>query len=190
MTRAEREARQGHRGGALWLTGPPGAGKSAIAREAERRLFARGAAVVVLDGDDLRHGLTGDLAFSPADRRENVRRAGEVARLLVEAGAVVLCTFVSPERAARAAVRARFAPGDFAEALVTARPDDAARPRPEGPLRPRRRGRDRRPDGRRRALRGARRRPDLLLDTDALSLDAAAEAVVAHLAARGCVPGA
>ena len=75
----------------------------------------------MLDGDDLRHGLTGDLGFAPEDRRENVRRAGEVARLLVDAGAVVLCTFVSPSREGRAAVRARFAPDDFAEAHVTAR---------------------------------------------------------------------
>ncbi|HEX8299533.1 MAG TPA: adenylyl-sulfate kinase [Rubricoccaceae bacterium] len=187
VTRAEREARQGHRGGVVWLTGPPGAGKSAVAREAERRLFARGATVLVLDGDDLRHGLSGDLGFAPRDRRENVRRAGEVAHLLVETGAVVLCSFVSPSRADRAAVRARFAPGDFAEALVTARPETLRARDPKGLY-------ARAAAGEIADLTGvgapyeSPETPDLVLDTDALSLDAAVEAVLAHLAARGCVP--
>ena len=187
VTRAAREARQGHRGGVLWLTGPPGAGKSAVAREVERRLFARAATVVVLDVDDLRHGLSGDLGFSPADRRENVRRAGEVARVLVETGAVVLCAFVSPSRADRAAVRARFAPEDFAEAFVSARPETLRARDPKGLY-------ARADAGEIPNLTGvgapyeAPRAPDLMLDTDALALDAAVEAVLAHLTARGCVP--
>ena len=187
MTRQEREARQGHRGGALWMTGPPGAGKSAVARAAERVLFARGARVVVLDGDDLRHGLTGDLGFAPDDRRENVRRAGEVARLLVDAGAVVLCTFVSPSRESRAAVRARFAPEDFAEAHVTARLETLRARDPKGLYARAERGEIPNLTGVG-APYEAPDAPELTLDTDALALAASVAAVVEHLEARGCVP--
>ena len=96
IPRAEREQQNGHRAGVIWLTGLPGAGKTTIARAVERLLFARGCRTMLLDGDQLRHGLCGDLGFSPADRAENIRRAGEVARLFFEQGCLVLCAFVSP----------------------------------------------------------------------------------------------
>ncbi len=187
ISRAEREARQGHRGGVVWMTGVSGAGKTAVARRAERALFDLGAHVIVLDGDHVRHGLSGDLGFSPEDRRENVRRAAEVARLLVETGAVVLCTFVSPNRADRDAARALFAPDDFAEVLVTARPETLRARDPKGLY-------ARADAGAIAAFTGvsapyeAPAAPDLTLDTDALSADAAARALLAFLAARGCVP--
>jgi bifunctional enzyme CysN/CysC len=118
--RAERESSQGHQAAVLWITGLSGAGKSTIARAVERRLFAEGYRTMLLDGDQLRHGLTAELGFSPADRAENVRRAGEVAKLFFEAGHVVLCTFVSPYARDRDAVRALFPEGRFAEVHVTA----------------------------------------------------------------------
>ncbi len=120
ITRAEREQAQGHAAGVVWLTGLSGAGKSTIAREVERRLFAEGYRTMLLDGDQLRHGLNGDLGFSPADRAENVRRVGAVAQLFYEAGHIVLCTFVSPFRRDRDAVRALFPEGRFAEVHVDA----------------------------------------------------------------------
>ncbi len=120
IPRAEREQRQGHEAAVIWLTGLSGTGKSTIAREVERRLFAAGYRTMLLDGDQLRHGLNGDLGFSPADRAENVRRAGEVAKLFFEAGHVVLCSFVSPFRRDREAVKARFPEGRFHEVHVTA----------------------------------------------------------------------
>jgi len=123
IPREEREARQGHRAQVLWFTGLSGAGKTTIAREVERRLFARGANTVLLDGDHLRHGLCGDLGFTPEDRTENIRRAGEVARLFFEQGAIVLCTFVSPYREDRDAVRALFPEGSFQEVYVHASPE-------------------------------------------------------------------
>lgn len=120
VSRAERETRQGHRAAVIWLTGPSGAGKSTIARLVERELFARGRQVVVLDGDQLRHGLCGDLGFSPDDRRENIRRAGAVAQLLFETGAVVLATFVSPYAADRERVRELLPAGRFVEVHIDA----------------------------------------------------------------------
>ncbi len=189
ISRGEREARQGHRGGVVWITGLSGAGKTAVARRTERALFEAGATVVVLDGDHVRHGLSGDLGFSPGDRRENVRRAAEVARLLLETGAVVLCTFVSPSRADRDAARALFQPDDFAEVLVTARPATLRARDPKGLY-------ARADAGALASFTGvsapyeAPAAPDLTLDTDALSADAAAEALLAFLAALGCVPTA
>lgn len=110
----------GHRSLVIWLTGLSGSGKSTIAREAERRLVAMGRLARVLDGDNLRQGLNRDLGFSPQDRAENIRRAGEVAMLLADAGLIVLCAFISPYEADRDAVRERFATGRFLEVHVSA----------------------------------------------------------------------
>jgi bifunctional enzyme CysN/CysC len=132
IPRAEREQKQAHSALVVWLTGLSGAGKSTIARAVERQLFEEGYRTMLLDGDQLRHGLNGDLGFSPADRAENVRRAGEVAKLFFESGHVVLCTFVSPYERDRATVRAMFPVGRFMEVHVTA-PVDVLRARdPKG----------------------------------------------------------
>ena len=120
ISRQEREERQGHRACVVWFTGLSGAGKTTIARAVERRLFDDGVRTALLDGDHVRHGLSGDLGFSAADRTENIRRAGEVARLFFEAGSVVLCAFVSPFRADRDRVRALFPEGRFLEVAVEA----------------------------------------------------------------------
>ncbi|HEU4456532.1 MAG TPA: adenylyl-sulfate kinase [Longimicrobium sp.] len=120
VTRAHRERAQGHRGATLWLTGLSASGKSTIARALEAELFRRGATVYVLDGDNVRHGLNRDLGFSPADRAENIRRIGEVARLLTEHGAIVVTAFISPYREDRDRARALMAEGDFVEVFVDA----------------------------------------------------------------------
>jgi len=120
VTRTDREALHGHRGVALWLTGLSGSGKSTLARGIEEALLRRGTSVYVLDGDNVRHGLSRDLGFSPADRAENLRRIGEVAKLFVDAGMIVVCAFVSPSRLDRGHVRAVLGPGDFVEAHVSA----------------------------------------------------------------------
>jgi adenylyl-sulfate kinase len=120
ISRADRAHRNGHRAAVIWLTGLSGAGKSTIAREIERQLFERRCRTVVLDGDQLRDGLCSDLGFSPADRTENIRRAGEMARILFEQGCIVLCAFVSPYRLDRERVRARFPEGSFLEVFVRA----------------------------------------------------------------------
>ena len=106
VDRRMRARATGGPGSTMWLTGLSGSGKSTIAHAAEERLVASGRAAYVLDGDNVRHGLNGDLGFSPADRTENVRRVSEVARLMADAGLVVLVPVISPYRADRARVRA------------------------------------------------------------------------------------
>lgn len=118
IERTEREQLNGHRGALIWFTGLSGAGKSTIAISLERLLHARGVHSYLLDGDDLRQGLNRDLGFTPEARVENIRRAGEVARLMVNAGLVVVAAFISPYRADRQMVRERFSPGDFVEVFV------------------------------------------------------------------------
>jgi bifunctional enzyme CysN/CysC len=120
IPRPERERAQGHAALVVWFTGPSGAGKTTIARAVERQLFAEGYRTILLDGDQLRHGLNGDLGFSPSDRSENIRRAGEVAALCVEAGLIVLCAFVSPYAQDRERVRAMVPAGRFVEVYVHA----------------------------------------------------------------------
>lgn len=114
----ERAKLFGHRAATVWLTGLSGSGKSTLSRIVEQTLVARGVAAYVLDGDNLRHGLNADLGFGDAAREENIRRAGEVARLMTDAGLVVLTAFISPFRRDRERVRALFAPGQFLEVHV------------------------------------------------------------------------
>jgi adenylyl-sulfate kinase len=106
VEREQRWAALGHPGTTLWFTGLPASGKSTIAAGVEAELLNQGRSAYVLDGDNLRHGLNGDLGFSPEDRAENVRRTAEVSALLADAGVVVLVALVSPYRADRAAARA------------------------------------------------------------------------------------
>lgn len=115
LTRQQREIRHGHPGALVWLTGLPGSGKSTIAHAVDEYLHCLGLQTVVLDGDNLRHGLCADLGFSPADRNENVRRTGEVAKLFLDQGMVVLAALVSPMREARERVRQSIPAGDFIE---------------------------------------------------------------------------
>jgi len=102
----------------LWFTGLSGAGKSTIANLVDSQLHARAIHTMMLDGDNLRHGLNKDLGFTDADRVENIRRAGEVAKLMTDAGLVVLCSFISPFRAERRMIRELFGNGEFIEIFV------------------------------------------------------------------------
>ena len=115
VTRERREKLQGHRGVALWFTGLPSAGKSTIAHALEEKLYQAGCRTFVLDGDNIRHGLCGDLGFAENDREENIRRIGELAKLFVEAGTIVLAAFVSPFRRDRERARGLLLHGDFLE---------------------------------------------------------------------------
>ena len=120
MTGKDRAGLLGHGAVTVWLTGLPGSGKSTLAHAAEALLAAEGVLAYVLDGDNLRFGLNSDLGFSPEDRAENIRRAGEVAALLRDAGAVVLASFVSPYRRDRDRVRSLHPDGSFVEVFVDA----------------------------------------------------------------------
>ena len=132
LGKAERAVQKHQRPAIVWLTGLSGAGKSTIANIVERQLHAAGHHTMLLDGDNLRHGLSRDLGFTEADRVENIRRAGEVAKLLVDAGLIVLCSFISPYRAEREMVRGLVSDGEFIEVFVDTPIDECARRDPKG----------------------------------------------------------
>jgi bifunctional enzyme CysN/CysC len=120
VTAEQRARRNGHPGCVIWLTGLSSAGKSTIASELERELFNLGKHAFVLDGDNVRHGLCSDLGFSPQDRQENIRRVGQVAKLMTEAGLICITAFISPYRSDRALVRSMLKAGQFIEVYVNA----------------------------------------------------------------------
>ena len=120
VDRNARAEQRGHRSAILWFTGLSGAGKSTLANAVNQALFERGLATYVLDGDNIRHGLCKDLGFSDADREENIRRIGEVAKLFLDSGVIVLTAFVSPFRADRDKARALVEDGDFLEIFCSA----------------------------------------------------------------------
>ena len=118
VTRESREQQHGHQGVVLWFTGLSGSGKSTVAGALEQALHRIGVSTYLLDGDNVRHGLCRDLGFSDDDRKENIRRVGEVAKLMVDAGLVVLTAFISPHRAERQMVRDLLDKGQFVEVFV------------------------------------------------------------------------
>jgi bifunctional enzyme CysN/CysC len=132
VDKTERAALKRQRPAILWFTGLSGAGKSTIANIVEQRLTLAGHHTMLLDGDNVRHGLCRDLGFTEADRVENIRRAGEVAKLLLESGLIVLCSFISPYRAEREMVRNLVADGEFIEVFVDTPIEDCMRRDPKG----------------------------------------------------------
>lgn len=118
VTRQRREQLNGHKAAVVWFTGLSGAGKSTLAHAVEEELHRVGCRTFVFDGDNVRHGLCSDLEFTIEDRRENIRRIGEMAKLFVEAGVIALTAFISPLRADRQRVRQLMAEGDFIEIYV------------------------------------------------------------------------
>jgi bifunctional enzyme CysN/CysC len=132
IDKAARERLNGHNAVILWFTGLSGSGKSTIANIVERELHARGAHTYLLDGDNVRHGLNRDLGFTDADRVENIRRVGEVARLFVDAGAIVLCSFISPFRAERRMIRELVEAGEFIEIFIDTPLEECIRRDPKG----------------------------------------------------------
>jgi len=115
VTYAQRHDLNGHKSCVIWFTGLSGSGKSTLANRLDAALHARNVRSYVLDGDNLRHGLNRDLGFSPEDRKENIRRVGEAAKLLADAGLVVITAFISPYRSDRDAVHGLFNHGEFVE---------------------------------------------------------------------------
>jgi bifunctional enzyme CysN/CysC len=179
-----RARQKGQRACVLWLTGLSGAGKSSIANRIEKRLTAQGRHTYLLDGDNVRHGLNKDLGFAAQDRVENIRRVAEVSRLMVDAGLIVLVSFISPFRAERGMARALFAPGEFFEIFVDT-PLAVAESRDVKGLY----GKARR--GQLKNFTGidspyeAPEDPEIRIDTTRVSADEAADLVVAHLKAAG-----
>ncbi|NJN81356.1 MAG: sulfate adenylyltransferase subunit CysN [Caldilineaceae bacterium] len=186
LSRTMREQRNGHKAAVLWLTGLSGSGKSTVARHLERRLFEMGCQTVYLDGDNVRHGLNGDLGFSAEDRKENIRRVGEVAKLGFEHGAITLCTFISPYRADRDFARSLLPNGRFFEVYVKCSLEVCKRRDPKGLYA--------------KALAGEIKeftgvsapyeepeQPEILVETDIQSVDEIVSAILQQLARHGIV---
>lgn len=187
---SEREALLGQRGCVVWLTGLSGSGKSTIARALERRLIDGGRLAYVLDGDNVRQGLNADLGFSHKDRAENIRRIGEVAALLVDAGVLAITAFIAPFRADRDRVRSIVGEGRFLEVFVDAPLEVCERRDPKGLYRKARRGEIPEFTG----IDSPYERPaapELVIRTDEVGVNEAVERLAALLEARGLIaPGA
>ena len=180
ITREEREKRNGHPAKVVWFTGISGAGKSTIAKTVEKQLWDAGKQTILLDGDQVRHGLNGDLGFSPEDRTENIRRVGETARLFFEHGNIVLCTFVSPYQKDRDAVRTLFPDARFVEVHVTCNPETAHNRDPKGLYEKARKGEIKNLTG----FDGEYQVPqhaDIVINTDEVSVEEAVEMVVSGI---------
>lgn len=132
IDKGARERLLGQKGVVLWFTGLSGSGKSTLAGAVEERLFERGHLCMLLDGDNIRHGLNKNLGFSPEDREENIRRIGEVAKLFADAGTIAMTAFISPYRKDRDDARGLLAPGEFIEIYVKVALDIAEERDPKG----------------------------------------------------------
>jgi adenylyl-sulfate kinase len=187
LNREDHARLMGQKPAVLWFTGLSASGKSTIANLVQVRLHAAGIKTFLLDGDNLRHGLSSDLGFSASDRVENMRRVSEVARLMSDAALIVLVAFISPFGSEREAARARMADGEFIEIFVDTSFEECARRDPKGLYR--------------RALAGelsnftgldspyeAPSSPDIHLKTALTGAEALADEVVDHLKNRGLVP--
>ena len=184
ISREMREQRHGHRAAVLWFTGLSGSGKSTVARRLERQLFAQGCQTTYLDGDNVRHGLNGDLGFSPVDRKENIRRVAEVARLAFDHGTLTICTFISPFQADRDFARSLLPEGRFLEIYVKCDLEVVKRRDPKGLYA--------------KALRGEipeftgisspyeePQNPEIVVETDVQSVDDIVERILEELTQRG-----
>ena len=180
VTREARAAMKGQTPVLLWFTGLSGAGKSTIANLVEKKLHASGRHTFLLDGDNVRLGLNRDLGFSEADRAENVRRVGETAKLMLDAGLIVLAAFISPYRSERDMVRQMLGEGEFVEIFVDAPLAEAERRDPKGLYRKARAGEIPNFTGIGSPYE-APERPDIRIDTTRLSAEQAADEIVAYL---------
>lgn len=183
IKKEDRERRNGHKGVVIWFTGLSGSGKSTIATRLQAVLFERGCHVYILDGDNIRHGLNKDLGFSPKDREENIRRIGEVAALFADAGTITLTSFISPYKRDRERARAMVKEGDFIEVYVKAPIEVCQQRDPKGLYK--------------KAIAGEIKEftgisapyeepdnPELVIETDKLSVDEAVEKILDYLKKR------
>ena len=189
VDRAARADKRGHRSAILWFTGLSGSGKSTLANAVNAALFERGLSTYVLDGDNVRHGLCKDLGFSDADREENIRRIGEIAKLFLDAGVIVLTAFVSPFRADRDKARDLVEAGDFFEIFCAADLDVCESRDPKGLYAKARSGAIKEFTGISSPYE-APETPELKIDTGAQDLAESVNVVIKALQDKGVIPAA
>jgi adenylylsulfate kinase len=187
VDRAGRAQQRGHRSAILWFTGLSGSGKSTLANAVNAALFERGLACYVLDGDNIRHGLCKDLGFSDADREENIRRIGEVSKLFLDAGVVVLTAFVSPFQADRQRARSLVEEGDFIEIFCAADLGICEERDTKGLYAKARAGEIKEFTGISSPYENPEN-PELRVETGSQSLDSCVEQVIGFLQERGIIP--
>lgn len=188
VTRARRERQNGHKSVILWFTGLSGAGKSTLAHAVEERLHQLNCRTFVLDGDNVRHGLCGDLGFTDQDRQENIRRIAELAKLMLEAGIIALTAFISPFRAERNLARNLVPHGDFIEIYCSCDLSICEQRDVKGLYKKARQGEIKHFTGISSPYE-APEKPELEVDTGKRRLDECVEQVIAILKERGIVSG-
>ena len=181
---AARVQRNGHRAAILWFTGLSGSGKSTLARSVEKALFLRRCHTYILDGDNIRHGLNRDLGFSPTDRTENIRRIGEVANLMMDAGSICLTAFISPYRADRQGSRDIAPDGAFIEVFTKCSLEECERRDPKGLYKKARAGEISDFTGIS-APYEEPQNPEIVLETDQYTVEECVEQVIAYLLDNG-----
>lgn len=180
ITKDQRSQLMGHQSCVIWFTGFSASGKSTIAMELESRLYEKGIHTYVLDGDNLRQGLNRNLGFSPEDRKENIRRVGEVSKLFADAGTVVLSAFITPYQSDRDMVRGMFSSNEFIEVYVKCSIEECERRDPKGLYKKARSGEISDFTGIS-APYELPESPEITLETDILSLSDCVEKVVDYL---------
>ena len=186
VTRERRQLQQQHKSVVLWFTGLSGSGKSTLAHAVEEKLHQLGCKTFVLDGDNVRHGLCRDLSFSDEDRKENIRRIGEVSKLFLEAGTIILTAFISPFQEDRNLVRNLMPHGDFLEIYCHASIEVCESRDPKGLYKKAREGKIKDFTGINSPYE-APEKPELDIDTEKQSLEESVERVVKLLQKRGVV---
>ena len=184
VNRERRSQKIGHKSVVLWFTGLSGAGKSTIAHNLEEHLFQLGCNSFVMDGDNVRHGLCSDLGFSDVDRKENIRRIGETAKLLLESGIIVITAFISPFREDRESVRNKLPHGDFIEIYCKASLETCEARDVKGLYKRAREGKIKNYTGIDSPYETPVK-PELILDTEQLSIDESVKKVILLLVEKG-----
>ena len=187
VQKKDRQQRNGHGSCILWFTGLSGAGKSTLANALEHRLFEQGLNSYVLDGDNIRHGLNQGLGFSEADRKENIRRIGEVAKLFIDAGFIVCTAFISPFAEDRNRVRALVEEDEFVEIYVRCALEACEGRDPKGLYKKARTGEIRNFTGISSPYEEPEY-PELVVDSDQLSIDACVDKIIAFLKEKNHLP--
>jgi adenylyl-sulfate kinase len=180
VNKPQRARQKSQRPAVLWFTGLSGAGKSSMANALEQALFQRGYHSYLLDGDNVRHGLNRDLGFSDEDRVENIRRIGEVAKLMADAGLVVLTAFISPFQADRQLVRSLMPEGEFVEIYVKASLEACEARDPKGLYKRARAGEIKHFTGIDSPYEPPQH-PEMVIDTEALSIEQGVDALIQYL---------
>ncbi|MFM1651435.1 adenylyl-sulfate kinase [Brevibacillus sp. B_LB10_24] len=187
VTKRDRQRLYGHKSCVLWFTGLSGAGKSTLANAVEQQLHERGLHSYVLDGDNIRHGLNRGLGFSPEDRKENIRRIAEVAKLFVDAGIITLTAFISPYREDRELARSLLEPGEFAEIYVRCPIEECERRDPKGLYKKARSGEIGEFTGVTSPYEEPAA-PELVIESGEVSVEESVRLILAYLTQQGAIP--